>query len=136
MFEIFAHTADAGLHVESPDLNGVFVEAATALTSLIVANSESVRCVTRREFRIAGSEHEFLLVDWLNELLYAFESEHLLFREFTAAVDEQGLTASASGEPWDGVRHQLAHEVKAITYHELLVARVGDHWEANVIVDI
>ena len=37
---------------------------------------------------------------------------------------------------WQGTRHSLEHEVKAITYHGLRVERTEDGWLAEVIVDI
>jgi SHS2 domain-containing protein len=51
-------------------------------------------------------------------------------------VSKAGLTASAWGEPLDRTRHNMEHEVKAITYHGLSVEKVGDEWIAEVIVDI
>jgi SHS2 domain-containing protein len=46
------------------------------------------------------------------------------------------LRAAAWGEPVDPARHELDHEVKAITYHGLKLERDGDGWLAEVIVDI
>jgi SHS2 domain-containing protein len=51
-------------------------------------------------------------------------------------VDEQGLKAKARGEPLDRERHELSHEVKAITYHQLEVKQTDQGWQARVIVDI
>ncbi len=47
-----------------------------------------------------------------------------------------GLEAAAWGEPMDPSRHELNHEVKAITYHGLKVEQTADGWLAEVIVDI
>ena len=33
-------------------------------------------------------------------------------------LTDEGLTATARGEPYDPQRHRLDHEVKAITYHK------------------
>jgi SHS2 domain-containing protein len=49
---------------------------------------------------------------------------------------DAGLSGSAWGEPLDRERHQLEHEVKAITYHALRVDKTADGWLAEVIVDI
>jgi len=136
MYEIFSHTADAGLRVEAADLNALFAEAGQALFSLIVSNLADVETRTSRQFVVAGCEVDYLLVDWLNELLFAFESQHLLFREFHVAIEADGLKATATGEVVDSRRHQLDHEVKAITYHGLRVEQVGKLWIATVIVDI
>ena len=34
------------------------------------------------EVRLAGDDRALLLFDWLNELLYRFDTEHLLFGRF------------------------------------------------------
>jgi SHS2 domain-containing protein len=46
------------------------------------------------------------------------------------------LTGKAWGEPLDRGRHELGHEIKAITYHGLKVEQTPDGWLAEVIVDI
>jgi SHS2 domain-containing protein len=136
MYRIFAHTADAGLHVEADTLDTLFAEAARALGSLIVPNVQQVEPRREREFHLAADQPDFLLVDWLQELLYTFETERLIFREFAVSIDASGLHATARGETVDEHRHQLEHEVKAITYHRLRVEQTPQGWVAEVIVDI
>ena len=55
---------------------------------------------------------------------------------FGVEVGADGLRATAWGEPVDRARHELSHEVKAITYHGLRVEKTPDGWLAEVIVDI
>jgi SHS2 domain-containing protein len=136
MFEFFEHTADIGLRIRAPDRQSLFADAAHSLFSLLVANLETVRCVQLENFVIAGREDDYLLFDWLNELLYTFETKRLLFAQFDVQVDDSGITAVCCGEPIDPTRHELDHEVKAITYHELKVENTGHEWLAEVIVDI
>lgn len=136
MFEYFDHTADLGLRIRSANLNGLFAEAARALFSAIVESLDSVRIEQVFEFAIEGSDREYLLFDWLRELLYRFDADQLLFTKFEVEVGESGLKAKAWGEPVDPVRHALSHEVKAITYHALRVQHEADGWIAEVIVDI
>ena len=136
MFEFFEHTADIGLRIRAPDRQSLFADAAHSLFSLLVANLETVRCVQLENFAIAGREDDYLLFDWLNELLYTFETKRLLFAQFDVQVDDSGITAVCCGEPIDPTRHELDHEVKAITYHELKVENTGHEWLAEVIVDI
>jgi SHS2 domain-containing protein len=136
MFTILPHTADARLRVEAADLETLFAEAGRGLFSLIVANLDGVEPRKMKEFVIDGENVEYLLFDWLSELLFVFESEHLLLSEFNVSVGPHGLKATAAGEPVDRVRHQMEHEIKAITYHELMVERTALGWAAEVIVDI
>jgi SHS2 domain-containing protein len=136
MFETFEHTADLGLRIRAADLNTLFADAAQALFSVIVEDLQAVRPVQSVKVRLEGDDSVFLLFDWLKELLYYFDAEHLLFGKFEVQVTDAGLNATAWGEPLDRSRHVLDHEVKAVTYHGLRVEKVGDQWEAEVIVDI
>lgn len=136
MYETFEHTADLGLRIRAADLDTLFVDAAHCLFSAIVEDAATIKPTQKIDVNIAGEELEFLLFDWLRELLYHFDAEHLLFGRFEAHVTDAGLTAAAWGEPLDRSRHTLEHEVKAITYHGLRVEKVGNEWIAEVIVDI
>ncbi|HEY7314281.1 MAG TPA: archease [Gemmataceae bacterium] len=136
MYETFDHTADLGLRIRSADLNTLFAEAGQALFAVLVEDLATVAPVRKLDFAIAGDDREYLLFDWLKELLYRFDAEHLLLSRFEVKIDADGLRGSAWGEPLDPARHELSHEVKAITYHGLRVEPDGDGWLAEVIVDI
>jgi SHS2 domain-containing protein len=136
MHEMFDHTADLGLRIRAASLDILFAEAAEALFSAIVTDLATVQQRIRREVTLPPDERDFLLFDWLKQLLFWWDTEHLLFGKFEVNVSEQGLAGSAWGEPLDLQRHQLEHEVKAITYHGLRVDPTDDGWLAEVIVDI
>jgi protein archease len=136
MYEHFEHTADLGLRIRAASLDVLFGEAAEALTAAIVEDAAAIEPRQTVEFRILGDDRAYLLFDWLKALLLKFEVEHLLFRRFRVVVADTGLTATAEGEPYDQERHPLSHEVKAITYHGLVVEPADGGWRAEVIVDI
>lgn len=137
MHETFEHTADLGLRVRADDLNSLFVDAAKGLFSMLVVNLDDVHPVQHKSVSLQSDANDFLLFDWLNELLYTFESEQLLLSRFEVEVHGTKLTANCSGEPMDTVRHEMHYEVKAITYHGLKVEQLGQsEWQAEVIVDI
>ncbi len=162
MFEVFEHTADLGLRVQAQQLEDLFAEAGRALFSVVVENLDEVQPRQSYPVQLQESTLEYLFFDWLDTLLYLFDAKKLLLREFEVQVmqlaqdaGEAGpggcqrgltnrhssagmwkLTATVRGEPLDRTRHQLDHEVKAITYHGLKVERTADGWLAEVIVDI
>lgn len=136
MHETFEHTADLGLRIRAADLNTLFAEAAEALFSCLVEDLSSVKPVQMLEIRLQGEDREYLLFDWLKALLYHFDAEHLLFARFEVKITPEGLEGKAWGEPLDRFRHELGHEVKAITYHGLKVEPSADGWLAELIVDI
>ncbi len=119
MFETFEHTADLGLLIRAADLNELFIEAGRGLFSLIVANLDDVRPIEEVSLAVVGEQLDFLLFDWLNELLYLFESRRLVLTDFSVQAAAGSVQATARGEPFDPVRHRPEHEVKAITYHVL-----------------
>lgn len=138
MYEVFDHTADIGIRIEAASLEELFCEAAEALFSLIVANLQDVQPRERLSFglELQDREYDFLLFDWLNELLFTFDTRQIVLARFDAKISLSGLQGTALGEPIDPARHQLEHEVKAITYHGLKVIQEDEQWLAEVIVDI
>ncbi len=136
MHELFEHTADLGLRATASDLNSLFAEMAACLVSAMIEDPACVRLTQSATIEIAGTDREFLLFDWLKEILLRFETDRMLFADFVVNVTETGLRATARGEVYDPDRHTFAHEVKAITYHELKIEQSPNQWLAEVIVDI
>lgn len=136
MFEVFEHTADLGVRVEADSLPELFADAAQGLFSVIVGDLAQVRPDVVERFTVSGSDPTWLLFDFLSELHAAFELRRMLFRDFTVTITDDGLEAAARGERYDPARHSLAHEVKAITQHELAVDRSADGCMATYVVDI
>ena len=136
MYELFEHTADLGLRAKAANLDQLFADAAMCLFTAVVEDLTAVRPTTAVAIEIAGMDREFLLFDWLKDLLHRFDDEQVLCCQFEVKVRDDGLTATVWGEPFDPDRHALGHEVKAITYHELKVVPTADGWLTEVIVDI
>ncbi|NDC55167.1 MAG: archease [Planctomycetia bacterium] len=136
MHEVFEHTADLGLRVQAPSLEVLFAEAGVGLFEIIAGDVQQIRPRVARSFEVAGTDPVWLLLDWTTELLAAFGVEKMLFREFAVTVHATGLRGTARGEPYDPAIHTLAHEIKAVTQHELDVHRTAAGWEATLIVDI
>lgn len=137
MHEVFEHTADLGLRIRNDTLTALFKEGGTALFELMVDNMDLVRPLIQRQIHIEQVETELLFFDWLNELLYLSDAEQLILCQFDVRINNNVLDANVWGEPRDEVRHQLGHEVKAITYHQLKLEQEPDgQWLAEVILDI
>jgi len=136
MYELFEHTADLGLRVIAADLDTLFAEAALAMFSMIVEDVSTIEPKLEVAVEIAGDDREYLLFDWLRELLRRHDQDRVLFGKFAVRFTAAGLSGRAWGEPIDPARHVLTHEVKAITYHELKIVPHDDGLMAEVIVDI
>ena len=134
-FEVVDHTADIGLIAYGSTLEEVFVNAAYGMFSLI-AELDQVEERIHREIETEAPDQGELLVTWLNELLYFFDAESLLFRRFEILrLDRTWLEARAFGERVDPSRHKVKTAVKAATYH-LLKLEEGDGLRAQIIFDV
>ena len=136
MHELFDHTADLGFRIRAADLNTLFAEAGECLLASMVDDPASVIPVESQTLSIDGTDREFLLFDWLRELLNRSDEARMLWCLFDIRVESDRLTATISGEPFDPVRHLLSREVKAITYHGLKLEESDGGFLAEVIVDI
>jgi SHS2 domain-containing protein len=134
-FEILEHTADVGIIAYGADLEQAFANAARGLFSLIT-ELDDVGEVTHQDIVVNSGDIESLLVAWLNELVYRFDTEGILFKRFEISqLDETHLKARGYGEKADISRHKLKTGVKAATYHMLRVDR-NDGYRVQVIFDI
>ena len=135
-YEQIDHTADMGIKAFGRSLEALFSNAAYALFDQMVDLSR-VKSKTSVDVEVAAEGLEDLLVRWLSELLFQFETTLTLFGEFDILnIEEHRLVGRAFGEQYDPSRHKIYTEVKAVTYHQLEVRRVGDLWQAQVIFDI
>lgn len=136
-YEWIEHTADVGVRVFGDDLKGLFSHAASAFFE-IITEIDTIEPRKIYTIKVRGDDWEELLVNWLNELLFLFETKGLVFREFEIEeIRRNYLRAKAKGEPFDLKKHPLGTGIKAITYHRLKVEKKAKgHWEAQIVFDI
>jgi SHS2 domain-containing protein len=136
-FELISYTADVGLRARGIDLSQAFANAARGMFSLIT-DLEKVNEVIYRDVAVTAPDKETLLVEWLNELIFLFDTEMLLFKRFhIGTFSESSLKARCYGEKVDKSRHELIRGVKSATYHKLEVEQLPDNeYQVQVLLDI
>ena len=80
-FEILEHTADAGIRAYGADMPEAFANAARGLFSLIT-ELDDIEEVEYRDIELTAPDQDSLLVQWLNELIYLFDADNLVFKRF------------------------------------------------------
>lgn len=135
-YETFEHTADIGLRARGKCLEDLFANAACGMFETLT-DLPGVRPTVKQEIRLEAVDLAELMVSWLNELLFRWESEQVLFSRFEVHdVKETGLAATIWGEPYDSERHEIFGDIKAATYHNLYVVKEGKNWLAEIVLDI
>jgi len=134
-FETIDHTADVGIIAYGADISQAFANAARALFSLIT-ELDDVEEVLHRDIELTAPDEESLLVEWLNQLIYLFDTENIIFRRFDITrLNHTQLKARSYGEKVDSSKHRLKTGVKAATYHMLQVDK-DDGCRVQVLFDI
>jgi SHS2 domain-containing protein len=135
-YQIIDHAADIGIIVQAADIKDLFMRAAYAMTDIMVEGDIEGKRV-RRELTVEGEDLPDLMVRWLGEVLYLFEAEKLIVRDIEiTSVSETELESVLSLVRFRKGRHQIAREIKGVTYHQISVERKDGEWEARIIFDI
>ncbi|MBI4547709.1 MAG: archease [Ignavibacteriae bacterium] len=135
-YSILEHPADIGIEAHGKNLKEAFRHAAVALMSVIVDLS-NVEARESREVELSSNDFEQLLVNWLAEVLYYYDGQHFVGKEFTIKrFSSYKLTATIKGEPFSDTKHRSKLDVKAITYHQIVVREDNQGGYVKVFVDI
>lgn len=132
-FELVEHTADVAVRAYGKNLNEIFENAALGMFN-VMTDTSSVKRIGEYRIEVESADLESLMVDWLSELLYLFDTQDVFLSEFHVNVENHRLTASVKGEKMDRKRHPLKSDVKAATYHMLEIDEEKGY--ALVLLDI
>ncbi|MBF0557164.1 MAG: archease [Nitrospirae bacterium] len=135
-FETIDISGDAGIRARGSTVPEAFANAGIGMYSLITDISwvnESTSIV----FEANGDSLEGLLVSYLNELVFRFDTHGFIGRKIEIG-DISGLSMSVTvyGEEFDPGRHEQRLLIKAATYHNIKVKQIDGMWEVEVVFDI
>ncbi len=134
-FEVLNHTADVGIIAYGSDMKEAFANIAKGMFSLITELTV-IEETEYRDIELSSSDQESLLVEWLNELIYLFDVENIIFNKFDITqLGNTNLKARIFGDKVDSSRHELKVGIKAATYHMLRIDK-SDGCRVQVLFDI
>ena len=135
-YHIIDHTADLGIRVKGPNVKNLFIQAAKAMTDLMVKGDISKKTIIK-DVSLQGEDFPDLMVKWLGEILYLFHGEKLLVHSIKIkSISPITLRSTLTFSSFDPEHHQVKREIKAVTYHQIFVDNVNDKWQARIIFDI
>jgi len=135
-YELLEHTADLGIRVWGDSLRNLFINSASAMYELI-ADTETIKPTVSFKVKVEAKDREVLLRNWLSELLSYFHTKNILFSGFKIEeLSENTVLSINKGENIDCLRHKLKREIKAVTFHNLLIREEGGRFKTEIIFDI
>jgi SHS2 domain-containing protein len=137
VIEQIDHTADIGLRVRAATPAEAFELVAGGMFDFIVTNRDTVELELDEELQVEADGWEDLLVAWLEELLYRFETDRFVPKVIAIRqIEHDLLVADLQGGTFDAARHETGVQIKAVTYHQLRAELTADGFQIQVIFDI
>ena len=136
-WEHVPHGADIGIRGVAPTLEGAFEQAGLALTAIVMDPQSMEMAPDPIDFACEAPDHELLLVDWLNEVIYAMATRQMLFGRFEVRIEGSHLDGMGWGQAMSTHSEELTVEPKGATYTALSVRRLEDGgWCAECVIDV
>ncbi len=140
-FEYLDHTADLMIRAYGRSLEELLENCSKAFFNAIspgyLEKTEVKRCI---KIEVEGDSLEELIFRWMSELVYSFDTEGLLGKEFKIEVKREGESYKAMGEicgeEFDPEKHEYALQVKAMTYNMLKVSEENGRYVAEFVMDV
>ena len=136
-YDVIEATADVAIRARGTSLPELFANAAWGMMDL-VCDSATVEPIRTWELEVSADDTGILMVDLLTDLLVLLETEGALLASIEVEVAPEGppwsLVARMAGDTFDPKRHEMLHDIKAVTYHTLEVR--PDEGYAHVLLDI
>ncbi len=136
--KVFYTTADIGISVRGKTIGELFQNAAKGLSILLVKEVKEYKSnKKKKEFKLFAQSYESLLVKFLNELLYLYETDFLYFTkaEFEK-INENELKGYIYFKRLKEKAFIPNYDIKAVTYHNLKIIKKRIYYYADIIFDI
>ncbi len=134
--ELEGVTADVGIGAWGSTLCEAIIYTSVGLFSLI-SDLNTLTGSDSRTISIQAPDLDSLLINYLNEIIFLEETESFLPKTVESFIlEDLALTALIKGDIYDPARHSPNIEVKAATYHGLVIKEDPEGWEVEVIFDV
>jgi SHS2 domain-containing protein len=129
------HSGDVGLELWGATLAELLANAARALGTLMTWSK--IEPVSARRIEVRGSDPQDLLVEWLSALILACATHAELYASADVVVSEDvEASGVVFGEALDPARHALRFDVKAATYHGIMMEKTAAGYHARIVFDL
>jgi len=132
-YKILDHISDLKIKVFGESLPELFENAVFAMKKCLRPEIEIPKKNTKSKIKIKSADLFSLLVDFLSEVLYQAQVNKEVYHKvkFDKFSDTE-LEAELSGEKVK----RFGLEIKGVTYHNLEIKKIKNHWQAIIIFDI
>lgn len=133
-FVYLPHTADLKFRAFGKSLNEVYENSAYALFNSI--SDLKVKSNKIKKFSVKGKDLEGLMLRFLEELLFLYETKGFMLSKIKVKIDKdcKKLEAELFGE--ERKEKTARHYIKAVTYNDMFVKKIGRKFVSQVVLDV
>ncbi len=133
----FEHTADIGIEVESANLPEAFEEISLSFSEIITGGNLPKSSISKK-VKLESNNLDSLLVDFMSYLIVLFDTDFFITGSAELKISQPHdflLEGNLMGEIYNQDIHGYGVEIKAISYH-LLIVEAGPPAHIRVILDL
>ncbi|MBD3247007.1 protein archease [Candidatus Pacearchaeota archaeon] len=140
-FQFLEHTADIKFQAFGKTKEKAFENSALAMFDSM--SDDAVKEKTTKTVKVRGKDDENLLYEFLEELLFLFDSElffvskikNIEINKESKKSNQQSLKAELVGDSAEN--YEMKNDIKAVTYNEMFVKKnKKNDWVCQVVLDI
>ncbi len=141
-FIFLSHKADAKFQAFGKTLEMLFGNAALAMVSLFLNSKTKVKRSVKKKIKVQGKDLESLLYNFLEEFLFLLDSERFLACKIKnikidkpkGKLGKYFLEAEIYGDGAE--KYNFVGSVKAVTYNQMFVKKIGERFVCQVVLDM
>ena len=118
-YKLLEHATDAFIEVTGSNLVEAFTITGNSVVETIIDRS-LVQEVEQKTLQVTGKDLDYLLFNWLEEVIYQTITEGFAIHRFSIEISKNSefqLSCIAYGEKIDIKKHKFRVEIKAPTFH-------------------
>ncbi len=135
-YQFEEHTADVKFIVDGKTIEEIFLDSFLALKKSISGEIEIIERIEKK-ISIRGDNLENLLYLFLEEFLVLLDSENFLptrISKIKIDIENYKLEAVVIGDKAD--KYKFSNSVKAVTYSQMEIKKMGEDFKAIVVLDV
>ena len=135
-YKIIRRSTELSIRLSGDSRTQILADAGFALLDLLVDLS-SVEIRESITLEVEGVDDDDLLVNWMRELLYEYETSGYMLKEFDIQeTGEFAVRVEARGEKFDPDRHEEREAIGAVAERVSHLGKMGSLWTAQVSFEL
>lgn len=138
-YRFLDHTADIAVEVSAETIEELFINSASAWRDAVIENPPEG--IEEKRIYLNENTLEEVLVNFLDELNYLLYSKRWVFSTV------KKISLKSKGKSWDfdcrivgtelnESKHFIKEEIKAVTFHQMLIQKINEQYNTRIVFDI